>query len=173
MHRPGTVTSDSAIQARPPFCRTVHVPALVGRSIHGRHSFRRVTDDDPETPVQAAVARPTDTRREAVRLIRRLSARVDILELLSDFGAPAVTMTNTRTETQAANEAVLPEFLKPREATDILRLSIHGLTERLPREGRTSTGFLTQGLGGAPGLEKLRFQFAYGPKKWKRISIKE
>ena len=51
-----------------------------GRASDIRHSLRRVTNDDHEPSDWPAAACPTDTGREAVRLIERLRTRFDNLD---------------------------------------------------------------------------------------------
>ena len=70
---------------------------------------------------------PPGTVREAVWLVRRLPARFDTLDPLSEPGSTAVTKAVTRTGTPAATGAALPEFLRPHEAAAILRLSARTL----------------------------------------------
>ena len=46
-----------------------------------------------------------------------------ILDFHAHFGPPGVKNTPTATETPALDDAVLPEFLRPREAASLLRIS--------------------------------------------------
>ena len=73
------------------------------------------------------VPSPSDIVQEAARFVRRLPARFDTLDPLSELGSTAVTKAVTRTETRAATGAALPEFLRPHEAAAILRLSARTL----------------------------------------------
>ena len=56
-------------------------------------------------------------------LIHGMAARFVIPGLDAHFGPPAVKSTHTTTETPALDDAVLPEFVRPREAAGMLRMS--------------------------------------------------
>ena len=100
-----------------------------------RRWSRRATDDDRETPGWAALPCPPDTVREALRLVHEMPVRFDTLDPLSHLGSTAVTKTVTRTETRSATGAVLPEFLRSREAAVILRLSVRTLDDYRSKGG--------------------------------------
>lgn len=81
------------------------------------------------------------TRREAVRLIRRLSGRFVISGLHAHFGTAAVNSTRTTTGTPTQEDAVLPEFLRPREAAGMLRMSERSL-KRCRAEGSAPVHYM-------------------------------
>ena len=66
---------------------------------------------------------PTDADRKAVGLIHGMAAHLFILGPHAQFGPPAVTNTRTTTEPPDLDDTVLPEFLRPREAAGLLRMS--------------------------------------------------
>lgn len=52
-----------------------------------------------------------------------MAARFAVPDLDAHFGPPAVKDTRTTTETPDLDDAVLPEFVRPREAAGLLRMS--------------------------------------------------
>ena len=81
-----------------------------------------------------AVPQP-DTARGGIRLGLRLPARFGIPDPLPCFGATVVKKMDTRNEVQAVLDAVLPEFLRPREAAAILHVSTRSLDRYRTRGG--------------------------------------
>ena len=81
----------------------------------------RFANEDERTRENAGA--PTDADWKADRLIHGMAVCFVIPRLHAHFGAPAVKNTRTPTETPALDDAVLPEFVRPREAAGLLRMS--------------------------------------------------
>ena len=168
MHRSAPVSSTSAIQARPLLFELCMY--CDGRAFDVRRALRTVTDDDRGTPDWAAAACPTDTGCEAAWLVRRLPAFFDILEPLSYFVAFAVKKTNTKAEARAATGGALLEFLRPREAAAILRLSVRTLDDyRITGGGPAYFVFGTldrfRENGGGPPYLRLGNRIVYAARR--------